>query len=364
MQRLLPLGILGLLLSGVLGCGSEGGTGASVEPGDPVATVGGVRFSLPTAHRVVVERRGADGWGDARVVFEDPGRECGTVDAIAAGSTVAATVGCDDHFAEDQAPTRSVALVSTDAHAWTHRDLDGEAYATPGLSPRGGRAVWVQGEDLLTWHDGSFRTAPLPTGSPQVVTVDDAGTVLGIGIATSGGRCAVQVRAHGTAATVTTVPVASADQLLCTDAGLSLASPSEIHGDLSGGPGTEFVVRRTTAGQWRLAARPPITSPGLDTYPDDPARAIWNQLTPNTRGDLVAVGSPDRQHVTAQRYDRARQRWTPSRVIYTADGPTCRREVEDSGIVQGATFRLRRVCAGGPVVLRSGTGATWRTGNR
>ena len=70
MRRLLPLGMVGLLLSGVLGCGSESGTGASVEPGDPVATVGGVRFSLPTAHRVVVERRGADGWGDARVVFE------------------------------------------------------------------------------------------------------------------------------------------------------------------------------------------------------------------------------------------------------------------------------------------------------
>ena len=97
-------------------------------------------------------------------MFEDHGRECGRVHAIVAGSTVAATVDCDDHFAEDQAPTRSVALISRDARSWTHRDLDGEASGTPGLSPRGGHAVWVQGDDLLTWHDGSFlarrRTRP------------------------------------------------------------------------------------------------------------------------------------------------------------------------------------------------------------
>ena len=37
---------------------------------------------------------------------------------------MAATVRCDDHFAEDQAPTRSVALISSDGRSWTHHDLD------------------------------------------------------------------------------------------------------------------------------------------------------------------------------------------------------------------------------------------------
>ena len=140
MRRLITLGLCGLL-AGTLGCGADrtgvpgepGEPGEPAEPGEPVATAGDVRFSLPTPHRVVVERRTADGWGDARVVFEDPERECGTVEAIAAGSTVAATVGCDEHFAIDSAPTRSVALISPDGRSWAHRDLRGEAYGTPGL---------------------------------------------------------------------------------------------------------------------------------------------------------------------------------------------------------------------------------------
>jgi hypothetical protein len=360
MRRLVSLGLLCALATGVLGCGAED-AGAPVEPGDPVATVGDVRFALPTTHRVVVERRTADGWGDPRVVFEDDGRECGTVRAIAAGATVAATVGCDDHFAEDQAPTRSVALISRDARSWSHRDLDGEAAATPGLSPEGSHAVWVQGDDLLTWDGGSFRTAPHPTGAAQVVTADDRGTILGVGVATSAGRCSVEVRTDAAEAAQVVVPVAEADRLLCEEVGLSLATPSEIHGDVSGQPGTEFVVRRTSAGEWSLAARPAIAAPGLDVYPDDPARAIWNQITANTRGDLVAVGSPDRQHVTAQRYDRSRQRWTRSRVVHVAGAAGCRRSNDDSGVLQGATFRLRLICAGKPIVLRSSTGATWST---
>ena len=182
--------MVGGLAACLLGCGSASGgasaPGARAEPGDPVATAGAVRFSLPTAHRVVAERRTTDGWGDPRVVFEDRGRECGSVDAIAAGSTVAATVDCDDHYAEDQAPTRSVALVSADSRSWAHRDLEGEAYGTPGLAPGGGHAVWVQRGDLLTWAGGSFGTATPPQGSAQVVTVDDDGTVLGAGVGAPG----------------------------------------------------------------------------------------------------------------------------------------------------------------------------------
>ena len=358
----MPLGLLGVLVAGVLSCGASEAEG-SADPGDPIVTVGDVRFSLPTPHRVVVERRTTEGWGDPRVVFEDRGRECGTVRAIAAGSAVAATVECDEHFAVDQMPTKSVALISADARQWMHRDLDGEASGTPGLSPQGGHAVWAQGDDLLTWEAGSFSTAPQPTGWVQVVTVDDSGTILGLGVGVSAGQCVVEFRTNDAEVPQAVVPVAGAEELLCDEVGLALATAVEIRGDVSGQPGTEFAVSRTSAGPggWTLTARPPIAVPGLDVYPDDPARAIWNQVTSNTRGDLVAMGSPDRQHVTTQRYDRARQRWTSSRVVHVADAPTCRRSLGDSGVLQGATFRLRLICDGKPIVLRSRTGATWST---
>lgn len=360
MRRPVPLALLCALLTATLGCAAHR-TGAPAKPGDALPTAGDVRFSLPTAHRVVAERRTTDGWGDPRIVFEDDGRECGMVSAVAAGPTVAATVRCDEHFAEDQAPTRSVALISSDGRSWTHHDLDGEAYAAPGLSPQGGHAVWSQGNGLLTWEGGSFSTSPDLNEDAQLVTVDDSGTILGIRVRRSAGQCTIEVSTAGATVADAVVPVARADDLLCEEVGLSLDTPSEIHGDVSGQPGTEFVVRRSIAGTWVLASRPPTTAPGLDVYPDDPARAIWNQVTNNTRGDLVAVGSPDRQHITTQRYDRSRQRWTPSRVVHVAAAPTCRRRIDDSGLLQGASFRLRLICDGQPIVLRSRTGATWST---
>lgn len=360
MQRLVSLGLLGALVTGAFGCGVNDDRGP-VEPGAALAAAGDVRFSLPTSHRVVVERRTTEGWSDARVVFEDPGRECGMVHAISAGRTVAATVDCDEYYSVDQMPTKSVALISADGRSWTHRDLDGEASGTPGLSPEGGHAVWVQADDLLTWEAGSFDTAPQPAGSAQVVTVDDRGAILAIAVGTSAGQCSVEVRTNEADFPQVVVPIAGADELPCRELGLALAKPAEIRGDMSGQVGTEFVVRNTSAGVWALTARPPIVAPGLDVYLDDPAIAIWNQLTINTQRDLVAVGSPDRQHVTAQHYDRARQRWTKSRVVHTAGAPSCRRRIGDSGVLQGAIFRLRLICDGEAIVLRSRTGTTWST---
>ena len=353
MRRTVQLGVLCALGALVVGCGSDD-TGARAEPGDPVATAGAVRFSLPTPHQVVAERRTADGWGDPRVVFEDDGRECGRVDAVAAGSAVAATVSCDEHFAEDQAPTRSVALISSDdGRTWTHRDLDGEAYQAPGISPEGGHAVWVQGEDLLTWADGTFGSAPPPPGgSPQVVTVDDDGTVLGVGVGTLGGPLRGRDPRRGHTGAAGRGPGGR-------DAGAAVRR-ARARADLPVGAGRATcparpAPRSSYAGtaERRVGPRgPDRRSPhrAWTSIPTTPSRAVWNQLTVNAGGDLVAVGSPDRRHVTAQRYDRAQQRWTPSRVVHVAAGPTCRRRVDDSGLLQGATFRLRLFCDGRPVV--------------
>lgn len=358
MRRFMPHVLLCALTIVTVGCGATD-LGVPAQPGEAVATVADVRFSLPTPHRVVVEHRTADAWGDARLVFADDGRECGAVNAIAAGSTVAATVDCDEHYAVDQAPTSSVALISPDGHTWTHRDLQGEAYGTPGLAPRGGHAVWAQGKGLLTWSDGDFDTRPELAGQAQVITIDEDGRVLGFEVGTRTGLCTVNIRTYAETTTQEQLPVARAEKLGCDEIGLALTSPSQVRGDASGQTGTQFSIHRTSGGRWVLKDPPPVTRPGLDVYSDDAARAVWNQVTANIRGDLVAVGSPDRRHVTAQRYDRSQRRWTPSRVVYDADTPTCRRDIEDSGLLQGATFALRLICGGEPVVLRSFRGESW-----
>ncbi len=350
MLRLGPAALLCLLA--VTAC-SGADADSPVHAGDPMATAGGVRFSLPTPHRVVAEHRTAVGWTHPEVVFEDEGRECGAVRPISAGRTVAATLECDEHYAEDQAPTASVAVVSTE-DGWAHRDLDGEAFGTPGLSPDGSHAVWQQDGKLLTWS-GDFGSAPMPDQHAQVVTVDDSGEVVRLAPGSGPDGCTVEVTAEGRR---TAVPVG---RLTCDEVGLALVGPSEVRGDVSGQAGTEFVVRREGASGWTLAALPPVTAPGLEVYPDDPDRGVWNQVTANTRGDLVALGSPDRHHVTAQRYDRFEQRWTPARLVHDAGSSICRRDVEDAGVLQGRTFRLRLVCGGEPVVLRSRRGEAWRS---
>lgn len=368
MRTLLLTGVLGALTVAALGCGTQDsgdrdGTttrGSLARPGGVVAAAGDVRFSLPTPHQVVVERRTAAGWGDARVVFEDRDRECGTVHATASGSTVAATVGCDESFAHDQVPTRSVALISTDARSWTHRDLAGEASAAPGLSPDGDHAVWEQGDDLLTWRDGSFDTVPRPTTDHQRITIDDSGRIVGIGMTLSAGRCAVEIRPDVAGTQAVVVPVADRTDLPCDEVSLTMSSATQIAGVVAGMPGTDFWVSGTGEGAWTLTDGVPVSAPGLAVHSDDPARAVWNQVVENTRGDLVAVGSPDRRRVTAQRYDRARQRWTPPRDVHVSAGATCRRRVDDSGTVQGAAFELRLVCDGRPLLLRSLRGASWQ----
>ena len=53
----------------------------------------------------------------------------------------------------------------------------------------------------------------------QVVTVDDSGTILGLGVGVSGGRCAVEFRTDDAEVAQTVVPVAATDDLLCDEWG-------------------------------------------------------------------------------------------------------------------------------------------------
>jgi hypothetical protein len=46
-------------------------------------------------------------------------------------------------------------------------------------------------------------------------------------------------------------------------------------------------------------------------------------------------------------------------VVHDAGARTCRRSIDDSGLLQGATFTLRLYCGSEPVALRSSRGVTW-----
>jgi hypothetical protein len=195
----------------------------------------------------------------------------------------------------------------------------------------GVHAVWVQGDDLLTWEAGTFRSAPHPTGSAQVVTVDDLGAIVEVGVGVSAGQCAVEVRTNDAQVTQAVVPVAGTDKVLCEEIGLSLATPSEIHGDVSGQPGTALVVRRTSAGGWILTARPPDrrTGPGRllrrlcprHLEPDRRQRPWGFSSRSDRRTD--SMSPPSGTTVSRQTMEQ------PSRVVHVAGAPTCRRSVGD-----------------------------------
>ncbi len=134
-----------------------------------------MRASVVDGHDVMLAHRSGDEpWSDPERVLTLDDRECGAAEATSAGGLVAVTVGCDDAWYADQAPTRSVALVGQLGSDWEHHDLSGEAYVPPAVSPSGGYAVWSQGGSLLRWSDDDgFEKVDVP--SAAALAVDDEG---------------------------------------------------------------------------------------------------------------------------------------------------------------------------------------------
>ena len=96
-------------------------------------------------------------------MFEDDGRECGMASAVAAGPTVAATVRCDEQFADDRTYPKPSRSISSDVGR--RRTGPGRWQATrhPAWSPQGGHAVWSQATTATWWR--GFSTTPSRRGS-------------------------------------------------------------------------------------------------------------------------------------------------------------------------------------------------------
>ena len=257
-------------------------------------------------------------WSERSVVLRKPNVFCGDVDARAAGTAVALIAECDrGGYADDQAPIHSQALYSPDTVEWRSFTLPGEAYDEPGISPSGTNAVWPLRHAWVTWTAAGFNVVQhdLPGQEYTITgTISDAGDVSVL----YGG---VRSRTEDCALNVLTVPVAGAEtqQRLevdnsCADVDLLNTSATTV---LLGAPDSPeslvTITRPDTASPWAVTGIAPEDAPGLVRHR---GRETATTLFASSPGlPLLAVGSPDRQHFSAQAYDPVAQRWAEPRPI-------------------------------------------------
>ena len=131
----------------------------------------------------------------------------------------------------------------------------------------------------------------------------------------------VRSRTEGCALNVLTVPVAGAEtqQRLevdnaCADVDLVNTSATTV---LLGAPDSPeslvTITRPDTASPWAVTGIAPEDAPGLVRYRGRDTAATLFASSPGL--PLLAVGSPDKQHFTAQAYDPVAQRWAEPRPI-------------------------------------------------
>jgi hypothetical protein len=299
-------------------------------------------------------------WSERSVVLRKSNVFCGDVDARAAGTAVALIAECDrGGYAEDQAPVHSQALYSPDTVTWRSFTLPGEAYDEPGISPSGNNAVWPLRHAWLTWTAAGFRVVQhdLPGQEYTITgTISDAGdvSVLYGGARSRGEDCALNVL---------TVPVAGAEtqQRLevdnaCADVDLLNTSATTV---LLGAPDSPeslvSVTRPDTASPWAVTGIAPEDAPGLVRHRGRDSAATLFASSPGL--PLLAVGSPDKQHFTAQAYDPVAQRWAEPRPIgKPVPGCTWGDNFIDEPL---GVFALRLRCGRHQRVLVSTDGRVW-----
>ena len=114
--------------------------------------LGSVAVGMPNRSVVRIQHRpvGAATWDSPSVLFAGKGRvTCGEIDGAVSPGGIALTIECDRNYYADQAPVHTQALVTRDLSSWSRRELPGEAYQPPAISPTGGpppgRQVGVTG---------------------------------------------------------------------------------------------------------------------------------------------------------------------------------------------------------------------------
>ena len=330
---------------------------------------GSVAVGMPNERTVQIQHYDAttQGWDAPTTLYRARGRvTCGAIDGRATSPTgpgVVLLLECDTPYYDDQAPTRSVGLVSRDGYSWSRTRLRGEAYRVPAISPSGTYAAWLVGGTgrYVEWSAGTGFAKPVRTtyrhdSGTETLVVDDAGTVTVIGPEESGGVCAVGIHSRDLAGarTHTTLPVDPG----CTEGDFENVDALTV---LGGGTerATQFTVARATVGApWAVTRLAPVDAPGLVRYGYSRKRITTYFLYSSAPGTpIVAIGSPDRHHVLVQRFDEATQSWGAQTQVY-ASGRRCQDAYLDLPTTP-ARYVAKLRCGRSRVVLVSTDAVTW-----
>lgn len=297
--------------------------------------LGTVAVGAPDPKHVMVQHldEATGTWSTPRLLFRGKGRvTCGDISGRASAGGVALLLECDTPYYVDQAPASSVALVTQDLRAWSKRELPGEAYRPPAISPDGSYAAWLAGGsgDFVEWgaSEGFLplrRTSfDFDSGGETLVVTDD-GTVTVLGPESPGEACVVGVHERTLSGEISSSQVEGVDPG-CTEGILENRGAFEVVGG-GANRSTRFVIRRADAGSpWLLSSRAPDTAPGLVAYEGSARRSIYTSFSDVAGQPLVAYGSPDRRRVFVQRYDEVAQEWSPRELVYDHGFPGCASE--------------------------------------
>lgn len=296
-------------------------------------------------------------WGGRQEVLRKKDLACGDVDARTANGAVAVIAECDrGGYAEDQAPTGSHAVWSADTVTWSSFPLEGEAYDEPGISPDGGRAVWLEFRGYVTWGPEGFTRRAFETPGREytaTATITDDATVSYLyGANVSRRRCAMVVLTRTGDAPPTRQQVAIDDA--CQDRSLAnVDSNTAVFGELALPSSVAVISRPDASSPWAVTRLPPVTAPGLVLVED----GLRTEFLTAPGVPLLAVGSRTGRRVRAQVYDPVAQTWGVAVTVHESRS-RCRWGGGSVGPLAVVAAVVR--CGGSNVVLTTRDGVAWQ----
>lgn len=270
-------------------------------------------------------------WGVRTPVVKRPNLFCGDVEARTSNGAVAATVLCQKGgYAEDQAPTASLALWSSDTLTWRASRLPGEAYEEPGISPDGTRAVWPLHQRYVLRAPAGFSRHGLLAkrqGNAVTAVVDDNGRVsfLYTPPSSPSGLSLVSLSLSPSGPVerqVISLPGPGGDVRL-----ENVDVDTVLFGDLDRVEEITAVHRTDTNAPWAVTDPAPGLAPGLVLQSTTGGRT---DIFAATGLPLVALASGNNRRWTAQTYDETAQRWNARTTAFRSP----RRCVRDPMAVQ------------------------------
>lgn len=285
-----------------------------------------IAVGTPDLERVLIQRYSptTKRWSKPSLLFRKDGLECGAISGKASAGGVALLLECDPGWSDDQAPAHSHALASRDTVTWSRKQLPGEAYTEPGISPDGRRAVWLAGGigNYVTWRLGhGFTRGSMPyddDAGGRTAVVDDRGQVTLAGTGQDDqGRCGLGF--------FTRTPSGVREQFLdpapgkefgCTELGVDNIDVNTLRVGFGSRATTFRIARPDADSPFAVTQIAPSVAPGLVEYPHRPRRTMDTRFSAAQGLPLVAVGSPDRSRIRVQRYDVRAERWLAPVTVY------------------------------------------------